>query len=155
MIRTPEFSIAPSATAALLARQWLGRRWLFFVVPVAAALVAGAIDWRWFVVALMMLFIIWPMALFFVWCNHALAPAAVRSSQPHAVEFGPDGLRVEYTPREGYRELAAESIPWREIRGVEHSRHTVVYTCADGRTVVVPAKILSAEQWRAVAAWRR
>lgn len=155
MIRTPEFSIAPSATAALLARRWLGRRWLFFLVPVMAALVSALSDWRWFVVALMMLFIIWPMALFFVWCNHALDPDAVRASQPHTVGFGTSGITLAYTPREEYPTIQPEIVPWHDIRHIEHTGRMEVFVCLGGRRIMVPAAVLDAAQWREIdSMWR-
>ena len=155
MIRTAEFSIAPSATATLLARRWLGRRWLFFALPVGAALLAAAVDWRFALVALMMVFIAWPMALSFVWFGEALDPAAVRASQPHALIFDERGIAVEYAVREGYATPAPELTEWGDIAAVEHGRERVCYTCRDGRCIVVPAALLDPRQWQQVEAWRR
>lgn len=155
MIRTEPFAIAPSATAAFLARQWLGRRWLFWALPAVAALLAGLADVRYVVVALMIVFIAWPMALSFVWFGDALAPEAVRASHPHAVEFDEHGISVEYIEREGFATPAAEHVAWTDVRTVEHGKSYVCFGLHSGHRILVPAGAIAAQQWRQVAEWRR
>ena len=155
MIRTAEFSIAPSATATLLARRWLVRRWLFFALPVGVALLAAGVEWRFALVALMMVFVAWPMALSFVWFGEALDPAAVRASQPHVVSFDERGIGVEYAEREGYVTPPPELTGWGDILATEHDSMRVCYTCRDGRCIVVPSALLEPHQWQQVEAWRR
>lgn len=150
MIVTEEFSIAPSATAALLARQWLGRRWPFMVLPAAAALVAGMADVRFLVVALMLVFLIWPMALCFVWFGRALDADAVQASRPHRVSFSPDGITVLYGERDGYPSPAARHVSRDEVVSVDDAGRYVVFRLAGGRQLPVPAAVLDASQWRQV-----
>lgn len=153
MIRTEVFAIAPSATAAMLAQRWLGRRWFLFILP-AGALVAGLADWRWLIVALVMVFVLWPMALFFVWIDAALRPEAVRSAQPHLVEFGPDGLRVVYEEREGYRTPPAEWHAWTAVAEVEECGKLLVHRMCDGRCVYVPLSCAEPGEWAQIRRWR-
>ena len=152
MISTDEFTVAPSATAARLARLWLWRRRFFLVLPVAALAIAGMADWRFLVVALMVVFIIWPMALGFVWMNAALAPDAVRASQPHRMEFTDDGIRTVYTPRDGYPPVAPQSVAWSDVKNITDDGRTVAIEMHDGRDISVPASLLTAAQWQQVRA---
>lgn len=152
MISTDEFTVAPSATAARLARLWLWRRRFFLALPVAALALAGMADWRFLVVALMVVFIIWPMALGFVWINAALAPDAVRASQPHRMEFTDDGIRTVYTPREGYAPVAPQSVAWGDVKSISDYGRNIVIELRGGRNVSIPASLLSASQWQQVRA---
>ncbi|MBP3638554.1 MAG: YcxB family protein [Muribaculaceae bacterium] len=152
MISTDEFTVAPSATAARLARLWLWRRRFFLALPVAALAIAGMADWRFLVVALMVVFIIWPMALGFVWINAALAPDAVRASQPHRMEFTDDGIRTVYTPRDGYPPVAPQSVAWSDVKNITDDGRTVAIEMHDGRDISVPASLLTAAQWQQVRA---
>lgn len=154
MISTDEFTVAPSATAARLARLWLWRRRFFLALPVAALAIAGMADWRFLVVALMVVFIIWPMALGFVWMNAALAPDAVRASQPHRMEFTDDGIRTVYTPRDGYPPVAPQSVVWSDVKSLSDDGRNVVIEMHDGRGISVPASLLTAAQWQEVRAMR-
>lgn len=154
MISTDEFTVAPSATAARLARLWLWRRRFFLALPVAALAIAGMADWRFLVVALMVVFIIWPMALGFVWMNAALAPDAVRASQPHRMEFTADGIRTVYTPRDGYPPVAPQSVVWSDVKSLSDDGRNVVIEMHDGRGISVPASLLTAAQWQQVRAMR-
>lgn len=154
MISTDEFTVAPSATAARLARLWLWRRRFFLALPVAALAIAGMADWRFLVVALMVVFIIWPMALGFVWMNAALAPDAVRASQPHRMEFTADGIRTVYTPRDGYPPVAPQSVAWSDVKSITDDGRTVAIEMRDGRNISVPVSLLTAAQWQQVRAMR-
>ncbi|MDE6498240.1 MAG: hypothetical protein K2L21_06230 [Muribaculaceae bacterium] len=138
MIRTSEFAIAPSVTAARLAQQWLWKRWFLFVVPVAVLLVMGLWDLQWLIVAMMAIFILWPMALFFVWCTTALAPDAVRSSRPHSVVFDERGLVLEYREEEGFSRLNPEIIEWKDVREIEHDGGYMRFVTVAGRSILLP-----------------
>lgn len=152
MISTDEFTVAPSATAARLARLWLWRRRFFLALPVAVLALAGMADWRFLVVALIVVFIIWPMALGFVWMNAALAPDAVRASQPHRMEFTADGIRTVYTTRDGYPPVAPQSVEWSDVKSITDDGRNVTIEMRDGHSVCIPASVLSAAQWQEVRA---
>ena len=142
MIRTSEFTIAPSATAAQLAQQWLWKRWFLFVVPVVVLLVMGLWDLRWLIVAMMVIFILWPLALFFVWCTTALAPDAVSASRPHSVIFGERGMTIEYAPEEGFRPIAPEFIAWKDVREIEQGGKYLSIITVSGRRILVPSGLI-------------
>lgn len=115
---------------------------------------AALVDWRFALVALMMVFVAWPMALSFVWFGEALDPAAVRASQPHVLSFDERGIGVEYTERKGYATPAPETAGWGDVVAAEHGGERVCYTCRDGRCLVVPAGMLEPQQWQQVESWR-
>jgi len=154
LIRTPEFAIAPSVIAAILARQWLGRRWLFFVFPVLAALVAGLFDLRMFIVAFILLLLVWPMALSFVWFSHALEPEAVRSSLPHVLEFDEYGINIVCTASDEHSVPQPERILWPDITSATQGRGHIIYKCTGGRHVVVPVSSLDISEWQHIYGWR-
>ena len=135
---TEEFAIAPSATAASLASQWRRERWFLFAIPVVASAVAGFFDWRWLIVALIMVFIIWPMALFFVWISVALSPEAVRSSIPHTVGVDDEWMVITYAVREGYPTPEPERISRADILRVEQGKKHVAVYVAGGRIILLP-----------------
>lgn len=123
------------------------------VLPVAVALMAGVFDIRMFVVAFVLMLVIWQMALTFVWLGNALEPASVRASCPHAVEFDEDGFCIVYAEREGYPTPASECIEWRQVKLVEHEKDRVLYQTESGRLIVVPASVMDVAQWRCVNEW--
>ena len=155
MIRTEVFAIAPSATAAVLARRWLGRRWLFFILPVVACLIIGLTDWRWVLVALMTVFVLWPMALFFVWTDTALRPEAVRASQPHCLQFDESGFSIFYEQRDGYSNIPPEQYEWSKVTGCEDSGRYMTLGLRDGGFVRVPAGAVGAADWVQILRWCR
>lgn len=147
MIRSAQFSIAASTIAARMARQWIGRRWLFFAIPVAMLLLAGYADLRFAIVALMLIFILWPMALSFVWFGRALSPASVKAAQPHTVVFSEYGLAVEYAVRDGYFTPPTEHVAMNLIAGIEDCGRYIIIKLRDADPVIVPAYALAAEDW--------
>lgn len=151
MIETTVFAIAPSATSRILAGRRLERRWWLFVLPVAAALVAALADIRWLFVALIMVFMIWPAALFFVWTGAAITVEAARASLPHSIRFDASGLHIAYIDGENYRTPAAEFVPWAAISGREERGRNMIFY-AGTRLIAVPLDALPPEQWQEIIA---
>ena len=154
MIRTGDFAIAPSATAAFLARQWLERRWFLFALPTAVLLLWGMFDVRMAIEGLMLIFVVWPMALSAVWFGQALDAASVTASMLHCVEFDEAGMTIRYVPCEERATPAPEAISWERLMPAEHGKKTVTFRMKGSRRVIiVPASALPAEAWRQVMAW--
>lgn len=93
MLMTTEiYRLKPSAYVRQIMARWLGRYWLALLLPVASALVLGVTaDVRFFFVALMLLFLIAPFALFHVYFNYALKPEAAACSGWQRLELDDDG----------------------------------------------------------------
>lgn len=93
MLMTTEiYRLKPSAYVRQIMARWLGRYWWALLSPVVAALVLGAtVDVRFFFVALMLLFLIAPFALFHVYFSYALKPEAAASSGWQHLELDDDG----------------------------------------------------------------
>lgn len=151
MIETTVFAIAPSATARILAGRRLERRWWLFVLPVAAALVAAIADIRWLFVALIMVFMIWPAALFFVWTGAAVTVEAARASLPHSIAFSSSGLHITYKDSENYRTPAPEFVPWSAISGREERGRIMIFY-AGTRLIAIPLDALQPVQWQEIVA---
>lgn len=109
-------------------------------------LVMGIFDLRWLIVAMMYVFILWPFALFFVWCNAALTPEAVKASRPRCIVFDENGMSVEYTMVDGYATPAGEVIGWQSVEEVEQGSKYLVFRCAAGAPVRVPIGSIDNQQ---------
>ncbi|MCM1522428.1 MAG: hypothetical protein NC039_07230 [Muribaculaceae bacterium] len=80
---------------------WLRRYWWLPFVPVVilGALGISLDDWRFILVALMLVFIIIPMGMSFLYTYYLLTPEARRSIRPKSVEIEPGvAITLVYEP---------------------------------------------------------
>lgn len=75
MIRTAHFKVSPSAYLSVITRAIIYRLWWLAVVPAALIAYGVAADWRWAVVGLATLFIVYPMAMSFTILRYATLPS--------------------------------------------------------------------------------
>lgn len=82
--------------------------WLL-LIPVIAFIALGLVrdDARWYIMALMLVFIIGPMAMSMIYTSYMLTPEVRRAVLPKRIIITPgESLRLEYVSR---RELAIEN----------------------------------------------
>lgn len=93
MLMTTEiYRLKPSVYVRQIMTRWLGRYWWALLLPIAVALVFGATaDVRFFLVALMLLFLIVPFALSNVYFSYALKPEAAACCGWQSLELDDDG----------------------------------------------------------------
>lgn len=84
----------------LVAEDLLTARWWLFLVPVALLAAAGwLIDPVWFMVLLMVICIVIPSVMMFIYFNYSMTPEAVSAIRPHTNAIGPDGdITLEFKP---------------------------------------------------------
>ncbi len=88
------YKVSPTAYMAAIARSLVARRWWLGLVPAALIAYGVAADWRWAVVGLIFIFIIYPMAMGFTILRYATLPQlAARTSATQAVIDG-DSIRL-------------------------------------------------------------
>lgn len=145
------FRCAPRDYMRSLAIAWLSVRWPWFAVPLLAAVVWSFFDLRAVYVCLIMIFIVYPMALSFVWFNYAFSEQSRRAVSPKTVTCSKQGLRIDYKPiAEGLSPLPAQTLDWASVRSVEtSSRGTtlVIGSRLDDR-LSIPADAFDAESWQ-------
>ena len=73
-IELQEFCIPQGTFARILLTRHLRRTWWIYAMPVAACAALAFLDVRFLLVALMVVFIMIPMALLLVYINHGLDP---------------------------------------------------------------------------------
>lgn len=118
---------------------WLPRYWWTIVTPIAltGALGVALDDWRFVLIALMLIFIAAPMLISFLYTYYMLTPEARMAIRPKSVEIQPGrGLTLLYEPyktagdgEEEENELPreAERIDVEMIREVKFSSTNIVY----------------------------
>ncbi len=74
-----------------------GKPWLaaMSVLTVVMALAALTVDIRWGLVCLMLIFILFPMAIAFLYYYHALRPVTAMNILFHRIRIGGDGVSVD------------------------------------------------------------
>lgn len=94
-ISTDIFNINAKAISHTLVTLY-GKKWFMptFGVLLPMVLLGAIFDLRWVIVALMILFIVLPMVLAFLFFYYGLDPVSVVNSPPHALEFGDNAITV-------------------------------------------------------------
>lgn len=104
---------------------WLKRYGLWLILAAAIPTIAGIVrsDVRFFIITAMIIFLLAPMIMAFIFINYLLTPAARQATLPKAVTLNPDGsaeIRYHTDPP------AAELIPAAEIAGTARWRSHLV-----------------------------
>ncbi|MDE5749940.1 MAG: hypothetical protein K2H87_04135 [Duncaniella sp.] len=133
---------------------WIARWWWVLPLPLIPFLVLGFWlgDVRWFMVALMVVFIIIPMGLSLVYFDCLLSPEVRLSLLPKRVAVSTDGLRVTYQPEKADAEpRPAELIPASEVSATLFRPRFLVYRLRrrGSAMLLIPYKALPAGVTRA------
>ena len=152
-ITTRVFQITSGQYFSTVLSAWMKSRGWMLLIPVIIFLTIGLIhnDERWYLVALMVVFIIGPMVMSMIYTSYMLTPEVRRAVLPKRVTITPgESLRLEYV---SHRELAGndeklpnvnedrlpapsageerlpqpEVIPWSEIAGESSTATHKVY----------------------------
>ena len=115
-ITTRVFQITSGQYFSTVLSAWMKSRGWMLLIPVIIFLAIGLIhnDERWYLVALMVVFIIGPMVMSMIYTSYMLTPEVRRAVLPKRVIITPgESLRLEYVSR---RELACndEKLPQSE-----------------------------------------
>ncbi len=119
MIETEVYKIGAGHYGRRVAAKLASRWWLPLGLPIAALLVAGAWDWRWWIVGLAVILVIYPGLLMLAYYYYALSPEAVRAILPQKAVFDENDMTIVYYPMaEGCNAPSPRSIPREEILGI-------------------------------------
>lgn len=133
-----------------LAFSWLAGRWWLFVIPLAAVMVWALFDIRAVYVALVIVFLLYPMSLTLVWFNYALSPQSLRAISPKQVTVSADGLKIDFLPKhEDCKPLPSTVISWSEIHSVELSSGgmTLILGSRLDDRLYLPSDAFSSQAW--------
>lgn len=126
------FRSEPRSYMRGLALAWLSGHWAWFAIPLAAVAVWCVYDVRAVYVGLILIFILFPMALSFVWFNYAFSLQSRRAISPKTVSFTEQGFEVRYVAiAEGVEPLTPQTVGWGDIRSVEQGPKRLVLKLGD------------------------
>lgn len=111
--RLHDIAVASSAFVNALSRMYFGRKWPWFLAPVAGlGLAAVALhDTRWLIAGLALTFMVYPMILILLYINHALTPEARWSISKKTVTIGSEGITLDFCDERMHSHLIA----WTDI----------------------------------------
>lgn len=123
-IATGIFTGTPSGYVRRVGMAMLARRWWAWLLPVVACCVAAVWEAVWIFVALMLVCLLYPGLVMFIYMNYALSPQARRTLLPHDVILTDDGITVRYHDE---RKTAPESFSRKDIVSAECGRRDIVF----------------------------
>ncbi len=114
-----------------IAELWIGRWWWIIALPITTCFIlAATINIAFAFVALMMLFIIVPMIMSFLYFYYALTPEAIMAMRNKRLHIEPDkSIIVNYetsTDEDFTASLPPSQIKWNEITGIEYRNHDIM-----------------------------
>ncbi len=98
MVETEVYKVEASRYGRRVAMRLASRLWLPLGLPFIAAMIAGTYDWRWWIVGLALLLVLYPGILLIAYYYHALSPEAVRAILPQKVQISATDIYVTYYP---------------------------------------------------------
>lgn len=131
---TSVFKITPAQYVRVSLGIWLGKSgWLFLLPPLVIAFI-GLYDWRFFIVALALICIVYPGALMLVYYNYALRTEAAFATIPHRVVLSSSGIDIDYFPAdETVKCPPSRHIPLSDIKSAEDTGSSVTITLKSGK----------------------
>lgn len=147
MIVTRQFTTSSGDYFAILISEWTPRYGWTLLLPLLATAALGCVlhDVRWVLVALMLLFIVIPMAMSFLYTYYMLTPEARRAVLCKRVEIeeGECVKLIYERPRRDNEDEAvnataedtdadaplppAETLPWSDVKRVRRTSRFLVY----------------------------
>lgn len=124
--QTPRFAVGASEYAKTDARQRLAHWWWCIALPVAALCIAGIGDNRYLYLALMLVFIAYPMVLSFAWLVITARKSMQLLTRPQQWHFSENGFSIAFYPFENDE----ESLP---VRTLAVSNSDIADTRRSGR----------------------
>lgn len=117
---TPVFRVSSSRYAAVEAKRWLARIGWIPAIAVLVALIAAMYDSRFLYVALMLVFVVYPMILTLAWLSLISRPLVIRRQQPQSWTIHCDGsVTVSYFDPDG-NQTGTEFIPHDAVSEVDN-----------------------------------
>lgn len=132
MVTSAIFRSDPRSYMRSLAFAWLSEHWAWFLIPFASVAVWCVYDVRAVYVGLILIYIIFLMALSFVWFNYAFSLQSQRAITHKTVTFTERGIDVRYVAlAEGVEPMTPQSVEWGDIRSVEQGSRRLILKLGD------------------------
>ena len=140
MVKLKDFSVSNGKYSYLLLREYFIARWWMYCIPLVTCTLAGIFDFRFILVALIILFMLLPMAIYLVYVIYGLLPENRYSIMNKNAIVDEKG--IELNLKEEYLKNTNKHIviSWEEIEKIKISRHFVLIFLRSGkfRILVVP-----------------
>lgn len=136
---TEIYKVGPSVLATYIMKQWCRRNWWIMALPPAICLVlAAAVDVKFLLIALMMVFVVLPPMMITVYFYHALAPEARMTVLSHRAEMTADGLRLIYEPlAEDVPPRPDDIIVWSRVKAIKVTSQFIAYHLDTGKYCIL------------------
>ena len=150
---TKEFKSSPSAYIHHIAARMAGRLWWLLAVPLCVMIYGAAADWRWIVVGLMILFIIYPMIITLVILRYAAMPVIARRATANQLRFeagdGIVALRADYSDDD----VVIVELEHYKIQDAELHRDNIIVRTGPALSdfLIIPRSALSEQQLQYLA----
>lgn len=144
---TEQFRLTPAKYLRVAAGKLLPGVTAGMALPLVACLVAACFDLRWAFVALILLFLVAPTLMAYIYFYKLLAPEAREALQLKKIVFEKDALTVVYLPVE-------EDAPVPAPRRISHTQITdrhfsagclVLNVVGDRYPLLIPQEVIPAE----------
>lgn len=120
------FKSIPQRYIHKLATEWVARHWLVLIAPITAAIIWAIMDVKAIYVVLILVFIVYPLAITFVWFNYALSPRSIKAITEKQVTVVDEGLKIDYLPaREDAPAIRSDFIAWRDVLSAEFTPDSI------------------------------
>jgi len=107
---------------------WLARYGWILIIPFGFCGCMAFYRWEWIIVGLVLLLLIYPFILSFIYFKYGLSPESRRAIQPRRLTIADDGITIEYfgthTDNEGHTTYdleRKEKTNYSEVRSVNQS----------------------------------
>lgn len=128
------FCYPPGRYMRRVATMWLLRWWWALALPLAALVLMGLWDSRFFIVASMCLFLVYPGVMASVYINNAFRPWARIAVLSKTVSVSGRGVDIVFQPMgEGAAADRPVSVPFTDIAAVEDTGGSYVVYLRNGR----------------------
>jgi hypothetical protein len=122
---TESFKVSPTTLATEILKMWLERNyWMLVVPPAACIIMAMFVDIKFIFVAVVLIFLILPPILLFVYYFHALSPESRYSILEHHISMSEEGINIIYDGEDAHN---PEFLAWSDISALLIGSDKIVY----------------------------
>ena len=143
-VQTDLFQVSAGRYMRRLCAMWFARNWWWFALPLVACAALTWVDVRWAIIALMLIFMVFPMILTLLYFNFAFAPVARLSVMEKSMMIDESGVRLSFT----HERMNDHEIRWSEIAKVQLANDNILLILRQGRFsfFMIPLEALSTDQ---------
>lgn len=89
----------PGQYVSRVMNMWLSRWWALLVLPFLLCCGLAVIRWEWIVVGLMLMLLVYPSVLAFVYLKYGMIASNTKSISWQQVKFNPESIEITYLDR--------------------------------------------------------